>query len=334
MTDLGWAASSESPKRAAAHFRAALKRDPTSQSARFGLLAMRRRAVEANDPEVSELAEPLEGAASAVVSGWRLAAAGEWPALRELEPELASAEGLDPAYQDAQRLRVRWRTASDDPALHAEAVEIARELLRSSALPEDLIIGAKAFAVANQGEGALQLLDSLSKRRRKSPAAGGCRSRTDRLTPPGGRPSSTGGDSRSAHSKASRPFAKGSPRFRRTVADARCMLRKKKPVIAGSEREPSDEAPETHSTLKHYWPNSLKAHGLPILGGKRKDGSDCVAGHRQSECCLVPVLTLYTGPGLRLDPFRLLPVFPSAFITSGATPAKNSSMNSRQVTIR
>jgi spermidine synthase len=167
MTDLGWAASSDSPKRAAAHFRAVLERDPTSQSARFGLLAMRRRAVEANDPEVSELAEPLEGAASAVVSGWRLAAAGEWPALRELESELASAEGLDPAYQDAQRLRVRWRTASDDPALHAEAVEIAREFLRSRVLPEDLIIGAKAFAVANQGEGALQLLDSLSKRRRK-----------------------------------------------------------------------------------------------------------------------------------------------------------------------
>jgi spermidine synthase len=167
MTDLGWATSSESPKRAAAHFRTALERDPTSQSARFGLLAMQRRAVEANDPKVSELADPLEGAASAVVSGLRLAAAGEWPALRELEPELASAEGLDPAYRDAQRLRIRWRAASDDPALHAEAVEIARVLLRSHASPEDLIVGAEAFAVANQGESALQLLDSLSKQRRK-----------------------------------------------------------------------------------------------------------------------------------------------------------------------
>jgi spermidine synthase len=167
MTDLGWAASSESPGRAAAHFRAALKRDPTHQSARFGLLATRRRAVEANDPEALELAEPLEGAAAAVVSGWRLAAAGEWPALRKLEPKLTSAEWFDPAYQDAQRLRVRWRTASDDPALHAEAVEIARDSVRDSALSEDLIVGAKAFAVANQGEGALQLLDSLSKRRRK-----------------------------------------------------------------------------------------------------------------------------------------------------------------------
>jgi spermidine synthase len=167
MTNLGWAASSESPTRAAAQFRAALKRDPTSQSARFGLLAARRRAVEANDPEVRELAEPLEGAGSAVISGWRLAAAGEWPAVRELEPELASAEWFDPAYQDAQRLRIRWRTASDDPALHAEAVEIARDCLRNNALPEDLIVGAKAFAVANQTEGTLQLLDSLSMRRRK-----------------------------------------------------------------------------------------------------------------------------------------------------------------------
>jgi hypothetical protein len=168
MTDLGWAASRESSKRAVASFRAALKSDPTSQSARFGLLAMRRRAVEANDPEVFELAEPLEGAASAVVSGLRMAAAGEWPALRELEPKLASAEWFDPAYQDAQRLRVRWRTAIDDPALHAEAVEISRDLLRNNAIPEDLIVGAKAFAVANQSESALQLLDALSKKRRKS----------------------------------------------------------------------------------------------------------------------------------------------------------------------
>ncbi|MCH7643936.1 MAG: fused MFS/spermidine synthase [Myxococcales bacterium] len=166
MTNLGWAISNQSPGRAAAHFRAALERDPTSQSARFGLLATRRHAVEANDLEVLELSEPLEGAASATISGWRLAAAGEWPALRELEPELASAEWFDPAYQDAQRLRVQWRTASHDPVLHAEAVEIARDFLRSGALPEDLIVGAQAFAVANQSEGALQLLDSLSNRRR------------------------------------------------------------------------------------------------------------------------------------------------------------------------
>lgn len=167
MTDLGWAASGESPGRAAAHFRAALKRDPTSQSARFGLLLTQRRAVEASNQEALELAEPLEGTASAVVAGWRLAATEEWSALRELESELASAERIDLAYQDAQRLRVQWRTASDDPALHAEATEIVHDLLRISTLPWDLILGAKAFAVANRDNDALQILDALSSRRRK-----------------------------------------------------------------------------------------------------------------------------------------------------------------------
>jgi len=167
MTNLGWAGSNEYPSRSAAHFRGALERDPTSQSARFGLLALKRRAVEASDPEALELAEPLEGAGSAVVTGWRLAAAGDWSAVRELEPELASAEWFDPAHQDAELLRVRWRTASDDPELHTEAVEISRDFLRYGGFAEDLTVSAEAFAVANQEEGALQLLDFLSKRRNK-----------------------------------------------------------------------------------------------------------------------------------------------------------------------
>ncbi len=165
MTNLGWAMATESPSRAIAQFRAALKRNPAAQSARFGLLKTMRRPARANDPDMLELAEPLEGPASAVVSGWRLAAADDWQTLRELEPELASAEWFDPAYQDAQRLRAQWRAASDDPVLHAEAVAIASDFLRNSALSEDLLVGAQAFAAANQGESALRLLDALTKRR-------------------------------------------------------------------------------------------------------------------------------------------------------------------------
>lgn len=167
MTDLGWATSHESPRRAAAHFRKALERDPATQSALFGLLSTLRRAGSANDPEPLELAKSLEGPPAAVFAGWRLAAAGEWPAVRELETELASAEWFNPAYPDAQRLRAQWRVASDDPTLHAEAVEIARGFLRDSALSEDLIIGAQAFAAANQSEYAFQLLEALSNRRAK-----------------------------------------------------------------------------------------------------------------------------------------------------------------------
>jgi spermidine synthase len=165
LTDLGWATRNENPRRAVAHFRAALGRDPTAQSARFGLVTVLRKPARADDPEWLALAEPLEGAAAAVVSGWRLAAAGELLALRELEPELAAADGFDPAYQDAQRLRAQWRAASDDPALRAEAVEIAGEFLRNSALSEDLLVGAQTFAAAHDGETALRLLEALSKRR-------------------------------------------------------------------------------------------------------------------------------------------------------------------------
>jgi hypothetical protein len=49
--------------------------------------------------------------------------------------------------------------------LHAEAVAIASDFLRNSALSEDLLVGAQAFAAANQGESALRLLDALTKRR-------------------------------------------------------------------------------------------------------------------------------------------------------------------------
>jgi spermidine synthase len=166
MADLGWAMSHDSPRRAVKQFRSALKRDPSSQSAHFGILAVRGRAAETIDPKDLELAKPLEGAAAAVVSGWRLEAAGEWLALRELEPELASAEWFDPARDYADRLRVQWRVASDSPQLHAEAVEIASHLLHStSAVSEDLLVGAQAFAAANQADSALRLLGDISERR-------------------------------------------------------------------------------------------------------------------------------------------------------------------------
>jgi len=166
MADLGWAMSHNSPRRAVNQFRAALKRDPSSQSAYFGMIAAQRRTAEGLDPRELERSDPLEGAAAAVAAGWGFAAAGDWPALRALEPELASAKWFEPTREYADRLRVQWRAATDDPELHAEAVRIATDLLQSSsAVSEDLLIGAQAFAAANQTAGALQLLDELSSRR-------------------------------------------------------------------------------------------------------------------------------------------------------------------------
>jgi spermidine synthase len=184
MLALGWARSASDPRRAAQHFRRALERDPAAQSARFGLLRVQRRGVESGMPVYLELAEPLEGAAAAVVSGWRHAVSQDWTALRALEPALAAADVRDAAYPDALRLRVQWRNAQDDPALRAQAVAIATELIRRGRLaPEDAIVAAQAFAAAGQRDQALQLLDFLSRMARDRRAARAALALLQEVTP-------------------------------------------------------------------------------------------------------------------------------------------------------
>jgi spermidine synthase len=165
-TLLGWVRSQHDPRRAAAGFREALATDPTSQAARFGLVRLRRGALEADEAEARELAAPLEGTAAAVASGWRHAARGEWSELRALEPALAAADPRDPSQPDALRLRIRWRAASGEGELRAEAAAMAAELLQASALAEDLVLAAQAFAVAKRPDDALRLLDHLSRSQR------------------------------------------------------------------------------------------------------------------------------------------------------------------------
>jgi spermidine synthase len=164
MTTLGWAMSRQNPRRAAVHFRSALERDPTDQSARFGFLRTRRVALEANDPSLTESAGLLEGAAGAVVAGWRHLARRDWTALRALEPELAGAQLLEPAQPDAERLRVLWRVESGDPELRTEAVEIAHQILLASSQVEDLMLGARAYSAAGQSRETLRLLDLVSQK--------------------------------------------------------------------------------------------------------------------------------------------------------------------------
>ena len=163
QTALGWARSRRSLARAAGHFRRALAWDPGAASARFGLLRLRRSHLEASAAE-PELARGLDGAAAAVVAGWRHAARGEWPALRALESELASALPYDPARPDAERLRVRWRLAAGSAAEWAEAVEMAGALLRSPGEAEDWLVAAAAFAAERPAE-SLEALARLSRMR-------------------------------------------------------------------------------------------------------------------------------------------------------------------------
>ncbi|HEY5657036.1 MAG TPA: fused MFS/spermidine synthase [Myxococcota bacterium] len=163
LTALGWAKSAVAPRRAIEHFRLALERDATAQSARFGLLRAQRRALEPDAAAYRALAEPLQGAAAAVVEGWVHASAHDWSALRALEPALAGADVRDPSYRDALQLRVQWRSASADPALREQALGIAGELLRGEPSPEEAVTAARAFAAAGLSGRALQVLDYLSR---------------------------------------------------------------------------------------------------------------------------------------------------------------------------
>jgi spermidine synthase len=164
---LGWGTIDRAPRKAAALFRQALEEDPGLAAARFGLLRLLRRRVEASDPAMLELAAPLQGTPAAVVTGWRHAAAGAWDEVRALEPVLAGAGLRDPARIDALRLRIRWRSASPDPALRAEGSALGLELLRYSALTDDSLLAAQALAAADRPTDALALVDHVSRSRRE-----------------------------------------------------------------------------------------------------------------------------------------------------------------------
>jgi spermidine synthase len=180
---LGWATIDRAPRKAASLFRQALAADPGAAAARFGLLRLLRRRVEAGDPTVLDLAAPLGGVPAAVVAGWRHAAAGAWDELRALEPALAAADLRDLARSDALRLRIRWRAASPDPALRTEGSALAMELLQSSPLVEDSILAAQALAAADRPDDALALVDHVSRSRRQPEAQRAAIALLDRVRP-------------------------------------------------------------------------------------------------------------------------------------------------------
>jgi spermidine synthase len=167
FTALGWANSVVAPQRAAPAFRRALNEDSTAQSARYGIVSRLRRRVEAGDAETLALAEPLEGAAAAVVRGWQHAAAGEWSELAALDGALAAAETRDPGRRDALRLRIEWRVATADATSPSELTALATELLSDGKGPPDVLLAARAFAAAGAPSGAMDLLDYLSRMRRR-----------------------------------------------------------------------------------------------------------------------------------------------------------------------
>jgi hypothetical protein len=129
--------------------------------------------VEQQEPKARALAEPLEGAAAAVVQSWVDAARGEWDGVRARETALAGVAWRDPSALDALRLRIRWRLESSDPAAYPEASAFAIELIEISSAAEDLVLAARALARDERHGDALQLIDHVSRTRRSETAQNG-----------------------------------------------------------------------------------------------------------------------------------------------------------------
>jgi len=102
------------------------------------------------------------------VRGWQHAAAGEWSELAALDGALAAAETRDPSRRDGLRLRIEWRIAAPDAAASPdEAIALATELLSHSEGAPDILLAARAYAAAGQPAGAFDLVDYLSRSRRR-----------------------------------------------------------------------------------------------------------------------------------------------------------------------
>jgi spermidine synthase len=150
------------PKRAVRHFRRALKLAPNSSEALAGLVAIRSYGF-ADERSVAEISEAdLDGPLAAVVAGQRLAADGDWGALAALDAELGHIAPGEALFEQASRLRVRWRLVEPDTGAAAEAQAIAETLLSRKWQPQDALLRARAAVAADRPTAAWGALSRVA----------------------------------------------------------------------------------------------------------------------------------------------------------------------------
>ena len=159
---LGWTSLAQNKPRAAERsFEAALELDPTSQSARFGLLRTRNTmGVPLNGDRHSEA--QLRAPVAAVLKGWRYREAKDWEALRALDPELAEIPFRDVTFSDALGLRAQWRAMDSDPELANEAIEMLDQLMYLRRRIADQMLRAQAGLTAQRPRIALTSLERIA----------------------------------------------------------------------------------------------------------------------------------------------------------------------------
>ena len=161
-TARGWTLLSQSKANGALRrFEAALELDPTSESARFGLLRTRESLglpLNGDGFEKSELRAPV----AAVVAGWRYRVDENWEALQALEPKLSAIPLKDVTFSDALGLRARWRTETGNPELANEAILMLDLLMYMRTRPSDHLLRARAGLITERPRIALTSLEKLA----------------------------------------------------------------------------------------------------------------------------------------------------------------------------
>jgi spermidine synthase len=165
---LGWVElEGGSRARAASHFARALALAPQDADAAAGWVSSRRS--ERAPRDLSE-ADP-DGRIAAVLAGWRHDADGDREALEALDVELAAIAPGEPLFEEAARLRIRWRLGAPDPETGAAAQAIAETLLLRRWNAGDALLRARAAFAAGRPLAAWGSLQRISERLPRRPWA-------------------------------------------------------------------------------------------------------------------------------------------------------------------
>ena len=133
---LGFEHSGDRP-RAEAAFRRALRINPASQAARFGLLKLYLGDFAKGDVPrpIIHIANALRGPERRVLEGWVHGAQGRFERVAALDGALAQVAPASPAWPIAIKLRADWRVVraqqTADPAPAREALDMLDDLLAS-----------------------------------------------------------------------------------------------------------------------------------------------------------------------------------------------------------
>ena len=172
-TGLGWVELGLArPKRAARHFARALKLAPGSSDALAGWVASRPFGFAEGRSVAGILERDLDDRLVALIAGQRHAAVGDWDAVAALDAELGRIEPGEALFEQASRLRVHWRLATEDPEAAAEAQAIAETLLSREWKPQDALLRARAAAAADRPAAAWGALSRIAEALPKQPRAG------------------------------------------------------------------------------------------------------------------------------------------------------------------